>query len=171
MRESDRFPNDTVCLKDLLLLKCVSEITASGVLERRVGSFFSLKQALTMKFFSLHWSLFDSSSPQRFIVSLPTSTSGPDRIGAVRHQQPAQVRRPEHQPDAPQNQQNQQGEFNKLTTTHPLTLLDRTDLFSCPLDEEFVAKLFLLKMNDQIFITSALRPEPLRTKWMFHFEL
>lgn len=43
MRESDTFHNDTVCLKDLLLLKCVSEITASEVHERRVSSFFSLK--------------------------------------------------------------------------------------------------------------------------------
>lgn len=77
-----------------------------------------------MKFYSFYYSLFDSSSPQRLIVSLPTISPGPDRIGAVRHQQPAQVRRPEHQPDSSQNQQNQQGEFNTLTAAHPLTILD-----------------------------------------------
>lgn len=46
MRESDRFHNDTVCLKDLLLLKCVSEIRASGVHERRVSSVFLIKSRL-----------------------------------------------------------------------------------------------------------------------------
>lgn len=32
----------------------------------------------------------------------------------MRHQQPAQVRRPEHQPDSSQNQQNQQGKFKNF---------------------------------------------------------
>lgn len=71
-----------------------------------------------MSFSSLYSSFFPfySSVPQRLVVSLPTSSTGPDGVGAVRHQQPAQVRGPEHQPDAPQNQQNQQGKL----TPHPL---------------------------------------------------
>ena len=38
------------------------------------------------------------------------SSTGTDRIGAMWHQQPAQVHGPAHQSDPAQNQQDQQGE-------------------------------------------------------------
>ena len=44
-----------------------------------------------------------------------SSSSGKDRISAMWHQQPAQVHRPAHQSDSPQNQQNQQGKCKRYS--------------------------------------------------------
>lgn len=87
--------------------------------------YFTLKARPDNEFFfsasnfskAVLWALFHFSLPHCFIVPLRlllcSRSSGSDWISAMWHQQPAQVHRPAHQSDAPQNQQNQQGEHKK----------------------------------------------------------
>ena len=49
-----------------------------------------------------------------FLLPSSRSSTGTDRIGAVWHQQPAQVLGPAHQSDPAQNQQDHQGEAEGL---------------------------------------------------------
>lgn len=79
------------------------------------------------------------SFPQCFIVPsfffLCSSSSGTDWISAMWYQQPAQVHRPAHQSDAPQNQQNQQGKHKEQAVN--------SERGSCPTCQVFRSRLWV----------------------------